>query len=43
LGIDSNGHGHKPYSQQYLDNIRIVDDGVREIFNLFEEHFGDKK
>jgi phosphatidylinositol glycan class N len=43
LGIDSNGHGHKPNSLNYLNNIKTVDDGIKDIVNLFESHFGDGK
>jgi phosphatidylinositol glycan class N len=39
LGLDTNGHGHKPQSEQYLANIQTVDDGVRDIVELFERHF----
>ncbi|XP_062933167.1 GPI ethanolamine phosphate transferase 1 isoform X2 [Cynocephalus volans] len=38
LGIDTNGHAHRPASRQYKDNIKKVDDGVKEIVSMFK-HF----
>ncbi|XP_063087589.1 GPI ethanolamine phosphate transferase 1 isoform X3 [Cavia porcellus] len=38
LGIDTNGHAHRPSSREYKDNIKIVDDGVKEIVSMFK-HF----
>ncbi|KAF7633921.1 Sulfatase domain-containing protein [Meloidogyne graminicola] len=43
LGLDTNGHGNKPNSEQYLENIRIVDKGIERIVNLFENYFNDKR
>lgn len=43
LGLDSTGHSHRPYSQQYLHNIQIVDKGVQEITQLIEEFYDDGK
>ncbi|KAI1003973.1 GPI ethanolamine phosphate transferase 1 [Podosphaera aphanis] len=43
LGLDTNGHAHRPYSKEYLNNIKIVDDGVKEISKLFEEFYKDNK
>ncbi|CAD6196476.1 unnamed protein product [Caenorhabditis auriculariae] len=43
LGIDTNGHGHKPHSKQYIDNIRVVDEGVRRVQELADKFFGDQK
>ncbi|XP_041824366.1 GPI ethanolamine phosphate transferase 1 [Melanotaenia boesemani] len=40
LGIDTNGHAHRPMSQEYLDNIRLVDMGVAEIVSVIEDFFG---
>ncbi|KAI5620050.1 GPI ethanolamine phosphate transferase 1 [Silurus asotus] len=39
LGIDTNGHAHRPMSKEYLDNIELVDNGVAEIVSVFEEFF----
>ncbi|CAB3406992.1 unnamed protein product [Caenorhabditis bovis] len=43
LGIDTNGHGHKPKSNQYIDNIKVVDDGIAKTTEIIEEFFGDGK
>ncbi|PWA17948.1 hypothetical protein CCH79_00004293 [Gambusia affinis] len=40
LGIDTNGHAHRPMSQEYLDNIALVDTGVDEVVSLIEDFFG---
>ncbi|XP_074135140.1 GPI ethanolamine phosphate transferase 1 isoform X1 [Sminthopsis crassicaudata] len=39
LGIDTNGHAHRPSSREYKDNIRKVDDGVKEIVSLLEDFY----
>jgi phosphatidylinositol glycan class N len=41
LGIDSTGHAKRPYSAEYLHNIRVVDKGIRRMYQLFEEYFRD--
>ncbi|KAJ2709671.1 Glycosyl phosphatidyl inositol anchor synthesis [Coemansia spiralis] len=41
LGIDSNGHGFKPYSNEYLGNIRHVDRGIRRLVEQFEAFYGN--
>ncbi|KAF2275653.1 PigN-domain-containing protein [Westerdykella ornata] len=43
LGLDTTGHAHRPYSKQYLHNIKIVDQGVKEITELIEDFYGDGK
>ncbi|EKD19777.1 uncharacterized protein L3040_001878 [Drepanopeziza brunnea f. sp. 'multigermtubi'] len=43
LGLDTNGHAFRPYSKEYLNNIKIVDQGVQEISQLIEEFYGDGK
>ncbi|KAK7072612.1 hypothetical protein SK128_000726, partial [Halocaridina rubra] len=43
LGLDTNGHAHKPHSEEYLQNIEIVDKGVERIVNVFEDFYLDKK
>eukprot|EP01134_Creolimax_fragrantissima_P004870 CFRG4870T1 len=40
LGIDTNGHTHRPFSQEYLDNIRLVDDGIKRISREIEDFYG---
>ena len=39
LGIDTNGHSHKPYSEEYLQNIALVDSGIRDTVELVEDLF----
>lgn len=41
LGLDTNGHANRPYSREYLHNIQVVDQGVREITETVEKFFGD--
>ncbi|KAI1961922.1 Glycosyl phosphatidyl inositol anchor synthesis [Ophidiomyces ophidiicola] len=41
LGLDTAGHSYRPYSKEYLHNIKVVDQGVREITELAEEFYGD--
>lgn len=43
LGIDTTGHFHRPYSKEYLRNIKLVDSGVKEITKLVEDFYGDDK
>ena len=43
LGLDTTGHAYRPYSKEYLHNIKIVDEGVKEITNLIENFYGDGK
>lgn len=43
LGLDTTGHAHRPYSQEYLRNIQVVDKGVQEITEIIETFFGDEK
>ncbi|KAL1954418.1 hypothetical protein VTO42DRAFT_1188 [Malbranchea cinnamomea] len=41
LGLDTTGHSYRPYSKEYLHNLKIVDQGVREITELVEDFYGD--
>ncbi|XP_076268659.1 phosphatidylinositol glycan anchor biosynthesis class N [Rhynchophorus ferrugineus] len=41
LGIDTAGHGFKPHSNQYIDNIRLVDRNTEIIYQLFQDIFND--
>ena len=43
LGLDTTGHSYRPYSKEYLHNIKIVDKGVKEITKLVEDFYGDGK
>ncbi|XP_047293416.1 GPI ethanolamine phosphate transferase 1 isoform X11 [Homo sapiens] len=41
LGIDTNGHAHRPSSRDYKHNIKKVDDGVKEIVSMFNHFYGN--
>jgi phosphatidylinositol glycan class N len=43
LGLDTNGHAYRPYSKEYLNNIKVVDEGIKEITKLIEEFYNDGK
>ena len=43
LGLDTHGHGFRPYSQKYLKNIELVDRGIERVFLEMEKRFPDKK
>ena len=43
LGLDTTGHAYRPYSREYLYNIKVVDEGVKEITELVESFYGDGK
>ncbi|KAK3318559.1 Phosphatidylinositolglycan class N-domain-containing protein [Apodospora peruviana] len=43
LGLDTTGHSYRPYSKEYLHNIKVVDQGVREITQLFDKFYGDDR
>ena len=41
LGLDTTGHAYRPYSNEYLHNIKIVDQGVERITKVIENFYGD--
>ncbi|TDZ41268.1 GPI ethanolamine phosphate transferase 1 [Colletotrichum trifolii] len=43
LGIDTAGHFHRPYSKEYLNNIKLVDQGVKEITELINNFYSDDR
>ncbi|EPQ64288.1 Bgt-1735 [Blumeria graminis f. sp. tritici] len=43
LGLDTNGHAFRPYSKEYLHNIQLVDEGIKNISQLVEDFYGDNK
>jgi phosphatidylinositol glycan class N len=43
LGLDTNGHAYRPYSKEYLYNIKVVDEGIKEITKLIEDFYNDDK
>jgi GPI ethanolamine phosphate transferase 1 len=42
LGLDTTGHFFRPYSNKYLHNIKVVDQGVKEITKLIDDFYGDE-
>lgn len=43
LGLDTSGHSYRPYSKEYLNNIKVVDQGVREVTQVIEDFYDDGK
>lgn len=43
LGLDTTGHQYRPYSKEYLHNIKVVDSGVREISELINDFYNDDR
>ena len=43
LGLDTTGHSYRPYSREYLHNIKIVDQGVEKITALIDKFYADDK
>ncbi|KKK23926.1 GPI-anchor biosynthetic protein [Aspergillus ochraceoroseus] len=41
LGLDTTGHSYRPYSKEYLRNIKLVDEGVKRISQIVENFYGD--
>lgn len=42
LGLDTTGHGFRPYSKEYLHNLKVVDQGVQEIYELVQNFYEDE-
>lgn len=43
LGLDTTGHAHRPYSKEYYHNIKVVDQGVKDMTRLIEDYYADGK
>ncbi|KAG9310904.1 Phosphatidylinositolglycan class N-domain-containing protein [Chiua virens] len=43
LGLDTTGHSYRPHSEEYMNNIRVVDNIVRETEQLFLDFYGDEE
>ncbi|KAJ5225445.1 GPI ethanolamine phosphate transferase 1 [Penicillium chermesinum] len=43
LGLDTTGHGYRPFSKEYLHNIKVVDRGIESVTKLVQEFYADDK
>ncbi|OCH87853.1 PigN-domain-containing protein [Obba rivulosa] len=43
LGLDTTGHSYRPHSKEYMMNIQVVDEIVRQTEELFAEYFRDEE
>ncbi|RSL59987.1 GPI ethanolamine phosphate transferase 1 [Fusarium sp. AF-6] len=43
LGLDTSGHAYRPYSKEYLNNLKVVDQGVKEITELIQNFYADDR
>lgn len=43
LGLDTSGHSYRPYSAEYLNNIKVVDQGIKEITELIDKFYADDR
>ncbi|XP_059143432.1 GPI ethanolamine phosphate transferase 1-like [Physella acuta] len=43
LGIDTHGHSQKPHSWAYLNNIKLVDKGIKDMVALIENFYNHDK
>ncbi|KAK5822753.1 Phosphatidylinositolglycan class N-domain-containing protein [Linnemannia elongata] len=41
LGLDTNGHSHLPMSEFYLNNIQIVDEGIKKVTEQLSEFYNN--
>lgn len=43
LGLDTTGHSYRPHSKEYMKNIQVVDDIVRDAEQLISEYYQDQE
>ncbi|KAI1425280.1 GPI ethanolamine phosphate transferase 1 [Xylaria sp. FL1777] len=43
LGLDTTGHSYRPYSKEYLNNIKVVDEGVKEVTSVIRKFYADDR
>ncbi|XP_063779050.1 GPI ethanolamine phosphate transferase 1 isoform X2 [Pseudophryne corroboree] len=41
LGLDTNGHAHRPGSSEYKENVKKVDEGVKDMVTFIEDFYGN--
>ncbi|KAI0370992.1 PigN-domain-containing protein [Pilatotrama ljubarskyi] len=41
LGLDTTGHSYRPHSKEYMANIQVVDEIVKQTEELFREFYAD--
>ena len=37
LGLDTNGHSNKPHSKEFSENLKLVDQGIKDVVKLCED------
>ena len=43
LGLDTTGHSYRPHSKEYMANIQVVDEIVKQTEELFLEFYKDEE
>ncbi|TBU53845.1 alkaline phosphatase-like protein [Dichomitus squalens] len=43
LGLDTTGHSYRPHSKEYMANIQVVDEIVKQTEELFREFYKDEE
>lgn len=43
LGIDTNGHAHRPTSKEVIDNLRYVDMEIKDVVEMINSYYGDEE
>ncbi|CAL1697714.1 unnamed protein product [Somion occarium] len=43
LGLDTTGHSYRPFSREYMNNIQVVDNIVRQTEQSFSEFYEDSE
>lgn len=41
LGIDTNGHAHRPTSKEVIDNLKYVDAEIKKVVEMIELYYND--
>lgn len=43
LGLDTNGHSHRPTSNEVISNVKLVDREIQRVVSLIDSYFNDGK